>query len=435
MYLYIYTANYKTGLMIKIVLLVILYLVFPVFVIFICKRWSLFSRFGTIVVAYAFGLLLGNIGLMPHGSEEYNSYKAGRGVIPVTEFNNLVETGLLTEDDRFVNRIAGVQDMILTIVIPLALPLLLFSLRIRKWLKYAGTGFLSMILALFSVIIVVIAGYYIFRDSIPDCGKVAGMLVGIYTGGTPNVASIKTALNVDNDLFLMTHTSDLAIGAIVIIFFITLAPRIFGLILPKFKYKGTDIDTDEAVREAESVEDYSRLVSKGAGKNILKGLAVAILIFTVSGGLSFLVPHGSQMMVAILGVTTLGILASLIPGINKIDNSFQLGMYLILIFSFVVSSMADFRQFFTIEYVNIILFVAFVVFGSLFLHLIMAAIFRVNLDDFLITTTGLVYSPPFVPVVAGALKNKEIIITGLTVGVIGYAIGNYIGITIGGFLP
>ncbi|MEA1886622.1 MAG: DUF819 family protein, partial [Bacteroidota bacterium] len=118
-----------------------------------------------------------------------------------------------------------------------------------------------------------------------------------------------------------------------------------------------------------------------------------------------------------------------------ISNSFQTGMYLILIFSFVVSSMADLSRFFTIEYVNIILFVAFVVLGSLVLHLILSAIFRVNVDDFLITTTALVYSPPFVPVVAGALKNKEIIITGLTVGVIGYAIGNYIGITLGGLLP
>jgi uncharacterized membrane protein len=146
-------------------------------------------------------------------------------------------------------------------------------------------------------------------------------------------------------------------------------------------------------------------------------------------------PAGSQMMIAILGVTTLGILASLVPAINRIDNSFQLGMYLILIFSFVVSSMADLSSFFTIEYVNIVLFVAFVVFGSLVLHLLLSAIFRVNVDDFLITTTALVYSPPFVPVVAGALKNKEIIITGLTVGVIGYAIGNYIGITLGGLLP
>lgn len=386
-------------------------------------------------MAYAFGLIFGNIGILPHGNEDYIRFKQGRAAIPPIEMNMLIEDGSLDEDMRFVNQIANVQDTVLTIVIPIALPLLLFSLNIRKWIRYAGTGFLSMILALVSVVIVIITGYFIFRDSVPESGKVAGMLVGIYTGGTPNVASIKVALNVDNELFLMTHTSDLVIGAIVIIFFITLAPRIFRFILPAFKYRGNGPDQDHLAHEAESMEDYSRLVSKGAFKNIIKSLGIAILIFGIAGGLSFLGPSDSQMMIAILGVTTLGILASLVPSIKRIENSFQLGMYLILIFSFVVSSMADLASFATIEYVNIVLFVAFVVLGSLLVHLVLAAIFRVNVDDFLITTTALVYSPPFVPVVAGALKNKEIIITGLTVGVIGYAIGNYIGISIGGLLP
>jgi len=421
--------------MIKIVLLVLLYLVFPVFVILLCRRWSFFNKLGAIVIAYAFGLLFGNIGILPHGSDDYIMYKQGRAAIPKTELNMLIDDGLLTEDERFANQIASTQDLIMTIVIPLALPLLLFSLKIRKWLRYAGTGFLSMFLALISVIVIDIAGYYIFRDSVHDSGKVAGMLIGIYTGGTPNVASIKAALNVDNELFLMTHTSDLVIGAVVIIFFITLAPRLFGLFLPKFKYKGVDLDPKMAAREAESVEDYSKLVGKGALINILRSIGVGIIIFALAGGISLMGPAESQMMIVILGVTTLGILASLIPAVNRISNSFQAGMYLILIFSFVVSSMADLSRFFTIEYVNIVLFVAFVVFGSLIFHFILSAIFRVNVDDFLITTTALVYSPPFVPVVAGALKNKEIIITGLTVGVIGYAIGNYIGITLGGILP
>jgi len=36
--------------------------------------------------------------------------------------------------------------------------------------------------------------------------------------------------------------------------------------------------------------------------------------------------------------------------------------------------------------------------------------------------------------VAGALKNKEIIITGITGGIIGYVAGNYLGIALAYFL-
>lgn len=421
--------------MIKIILLVILYLFFPLIIIYLCSKWSLFKKLGSIVIAYGFGLLFGNLGILPSGSDQYMLIREGRAAIPAPEMELMIEQGHLGEDDLYVNRIASIQDLILTIVIPLALPLLLFSLNIRKWLKYAGTGFLSMGLALVSVVVIIFAAYFIFRDSVPDSGKVAGMLVGIYTGGTPNVASIKTALGVDSNLFIMTHTSDLVIGAITIIFFITAAPKLFGLILPKFKNKDTSLDSDALIAEAESMEDYSQIVKgERALKNIFASLGVAILIFAISAGVSLLFNPASQMMIVILMITTLGIAASLIPSVNKIKNSFQLGMYLILIFSFVVSSMADLSKMISAEYLNVTLMVAFVVFGSLFLHLALAAIFKVNVDDFLITTTALVYSPPFVPVVAGALKNKEIIITGLTVGILGYAIGNYIGIFIGQLL-
>jgi uncharacterized membrane protein len=36
-------------------------------------------------------------------------------------------------------------------------------------------------------------------------------------------------------------------------------------------------------------------------------------------------------------------------------------------------------------------------------------------------------SPLFVPVIAAAIGNKKVIVSGLTVGIIGYAIGNYLG--------
>ena len=115
-----------------------------------------------------------------------------------------------------------IQDMLTSIVVPLAFPLLLFSLNVKRWLKYAKAGFISMILAMISVIIIIITGFYFFRDMIPDAWKVAGMLVGLYTGGTPNLASLKVALNVDPGAFLMTSTYDILMGAVTIIFFITL---------------------------------------------------------------------------------------------------------------------------------------------------------------------------------------------------------------------
>jgi uncharacterized membrane protein len=223
-------------------------------------------------------------------------------------------------------------------------------------------------------------------------------------------------------------------GAVTIIFVITAGPRIFRAILPPFKHNGDSGETDAIVAETESFEDYSGMFRKGRLIPLLKAAAMALVIFIASFGLSLLLPGISQMVVVILSITTFGVLASLVPYVNRIEKTFQLGMYFILVFSFTVASMADLGLIFSIGYLGLFAYISYAYFGSLLLHLLLSKIFRVNADDYLITTTALVFSPPFVPVVAGALKNKDVIITGITVGIIGYIIGNYLGVALGYFL-
>jgi uncharacterized membrane protein len=168
--------------------------------------------------------------------------------------------------------------------------------------------------------------------------------------------------------------------------------------------------------------------------DLFKALSLSILIFAIGGGISLLVPKPNDVMVAILVITTLGLAASLIKPINRLRNSFQLGMYLIIIFSLVISSMANFSNMFKVEYLQLFLYVTVVVFGSIAIHVGLASIFKIDADTTIISITALTYSPPFVPSVAGALKNKDIIITRLTIGILGYAFGTYLGVAVGKIL-
>jgi len=89
--------------------------------------------------------------------------------------------------------------------------------------------------------------------------------------------------------------------------------------------------------------------------------------------------------------------------------------------------MADLKKF-SMEAMPIFLYISYTISLSLLLHLLLSKIFKIDADTMIITSTALICSPPFVPVVAGALNNRSIIISGLTVGIVGYAIGNYLGI-------
>lgn len=423
--------------MIKLIILVLFYLAFPLVIIQMCKRWSICKKLGCIVLSYGFGLLIGSVGILPRASDSLRSMLHGDPSLPKAEIEMLISQGKLEQGDYFANQVASLQDNF-TMLVALAFPLMLFSLNIKRWLKYASKGFLSVLLALIAGPVMVTLGFFIFKNLIPEAWRLAGMFVGIYTGGTPNFIALSMALDVDANLFLIASTYDIVVGAFLVLFFITIAPKIFRLILPPFKYKENEIEDNLVARETEDIEDFSGMFQKNRILPLLLSLILSIIICVISVGVGELLkkplPKLPNMAVIILTITTLGILASFIKRINKIEKTFQLGMYLIIIFCLVVATMADLRTMFNIGMLNLILFITWVYFGSLLLHLILAKIFRIDSDNFLITAAAYIFSPPYVPLVASALKNKDVIVTGITGGIIGYVLGNYFGVALAYFL-
>ena len=64
------------------------------------------------------------------------------------------------------------------------------------------------------------------------------------------------------------------------------------------------------------------------------------------------------------------------------------------------------------------------------IQIILAKLFRIDGDTVLVSSIALINSPPFVPLVAAALNNKDVVLTGISIGLLGYAVGNYLGIGI-----
>ncbi|HAX40892.1 MAG TPA: hypothetical protein DCY10_08470, partial [Clostridiales bacterium] len=69
-------------------------------------------------------------------------------------------------------------------------------------------------------------------------------------------------------------------------------------------------------------------------------------------------------------------------------------------------------------------------FGAILLHLLFCKVFKIDSDTALITSTAGIYGPAFIVPVADAMKNREVVLPGLICGIIGYALGNYLGIGI-----
>ena len=382
-------------------LFLLFYLLFPALVVYACKKSTTLNKVGEILLLYGVGILIANLFIFPLGLNE---------------------------------AIAGLQDTLTSVTILLAIPMILFGCDFRHWpLKNAA---IALIIGVSAVIVTDIGGYFIFNQGDGNMKDVASLLVGVYTGGTPNLASIKLALGIDETTYILVNTFDMIISFIYLVFLMSVGIRLFRKLLSTKKVQDEGIEKVEWNSVIDSTHTYEGVFTRQHFGETMTAFGFSLLIVGISMGISFLIAHKiDNMLILIISLTTLSILASFIPGVRKMEKSYDAGMYLVLVFSLVVASMVDVTA---IDYrasLGIVGYIAFVIFVSLFLSILSAKILKVDSDTMVISSVALINSPLFVPMIADSMKNRKVIITGITVGVVGYAIGNYLGILIHGILP
>lgn len=379
--------------MFNIIILTVAFCTIPAGVLWLCRRISFLGKIGPVLILYMTGLVIGNSGLMP-------------------------------------DQLPTVQDLMSNATVPLAIPLMLFGCTFRR--EGTRSQILALITGLISVITAVTAGYLIFGEHIEEGAKVGGMLTGVYTGGTINLAALKTMLNVKDSTYILINSYDILVSFMYLTFLLTIGIKLFRKFLPHDTTSLTSQDEEEIRKEIAKGEEnpYKGMFTKAGMRQSGILLGVTILICAISGGIALLLPEGMFMTVFILLLTTLGIGASFIRKIHDMKYSYDIGMYFIYIFCIAVASMADLSKLDLAGGLNLLGYLLAVVFGSLLLQVIFAKIFRIDSDMMVISSVTFINSPPFVPMMAAAMKNKDVLVPGLSIGIIGYAAGNYLGFLI-----
>jgi uncharacterized membrane protein len=131
----------------------------------------------------------------------------------------------------------------------------------------------------------------------------------------------------------------------------------------------------------------------------------------------------------IISITTLGMALSFSRRVRELALSYKTGMYLIYVFCFVVATMASLDDIARVGF-TITVFVLGTVTGSLLLHALLCKLAGVDSDTFMVTSVSAICSPPFVPLLVKALGNPGVMLSGMTTGIIGYALGNYLGVSL-----
>lgn len=381
--------------MIKVYIILACYVLFPLLIIEGFKRWTAVQKIGTVVLAYAVGIIASLCGVMQF------------------------------PDPAAAATFSKLQSTIMSVTVPLAIPLMLFNCDFKLWTKALPKTAWALVTGLASVVIAVVTGYFIFRNNVPEAANVAGMMTGIYTGGTVNFNALGASLGVDKSVMAIVLAFQMVITMPYIFFLLGGGYKVFRKVLPykDITHKGR---TDENTVETADVENYRGMFEKKNFIGMLKGLGLSVIFLAMGAGLALLITGTLSELVVILTITTLSIIASFFKKVRELPKTFELGMFFILIFSVIVASMFDIHS---VSGGSLYVggFVLWIMGISVILHLILCRIAKVSGDLFCVCQVGLLCSPPFVPPIAGAMKNKKVLISGIVVGLVGYAVGTYIG--------
>lgn len=373
-------------------LILFIFIFAPALVLWLCRRIPILDKIGPIMILYALGIILGNIPWKP-------------AQMPL------------------------VQEIATSVSIPLAIPMMLFGCRFT--LKEASQQVRVCISGFLSVFIAVVIGYLIYGRLVNEGAEIGGIMSGMYTGGMVNAAALQSIFKVEEQAYVIMCSYDVVISFLYLVFLVSVGYKFFRWLYGE--KQSTTLTTEERRELEEQIAEqkrnpYAGLWSKAGMRELGKTVGITIVVV----GLSALatLPFSSDLfdLVFFLTLSTLGVACSFLKPVRTLERSFDLGMYLIYIFSIAMASMADFSHINLAEGLNQIGFLLVAVFGSLTLHALFCRLMRIKADAMVASSVAFVNSPPFVPMMVMAMKNKSVLIVGLGAGIVGYAAGNYFGV-------
>ncbi len=323
-------------------------------------------------------------------------------------------SGILAAHIPGVQFSATLAEGVIAGTVLVAVPLLLFPSDLRQWVRLARSTVLSFVIAVLAVCASSALVFVLLGSKLPAAANISGMLAGLYTGGTPNMSAVALARGVDQETFVLVNGADVILGSAYLLFLMSVAKPLLSRIYPAF------VSAGEGPLEEVSTRPGPR--RRGAVVAVVLSMALS----AAAAGASWLLLGRFSDALIILSITTLAMLCALAPAVRRLPYSYETGQYLLLVFCVTIGAQADVER--MLQYGSyVLLYCACVLLSAVLLHGLVARFFRIDVDTLIITSTAAIYGPPFVGPIAKVLGNREVVVSGMTAGVLGLAMGNYLG--------
>ncbi|MBN8193432.1 DUF819 domain-containing protein [Bacillus sp. NTK074B] len=341
---------------------------------------------------------------------------------------------------------SAVYDAVWTFIIPLAIPLLLFHVNVKRVWQESGRLLMLFLISSIGTVAGVIISFFLLRDHIPVLDKIGAMLSASYIGGGVNFAAMAGKFEAPGEMVSSAVVADNLMMAIYFIVLMTIpgigffrkrfhAPHVEKVESGRMKEEGKTL--------AESFWERKDISLKDIALSVGTAFLLVMVSFKIAGFLDGVIPSGEEtsfflnLLNGLFGdqylmLTTLTFLAlALFPKyFESINGSQEIGTFLIYLFFVVIGIPASIPM--IVENAPLLLvFVFIIVLVNMAVSLTAGKLLNYDLEEILLASNANVGGPTTAAAMAIAKGWKDLIGPILVVGTLGYIIGNYIGTTLG----
>lgn len=332
--------------------------------------------------------------------------------------------GILLSNVNIIPTEAVVYDTVWDYLVPLALPLLLYHVDIRKIWRESGKLLLAYVIGAVGTVVGAFVAFLLFKRVIPEIPGITAMMTGTYIGGSVNFMALSDVFKVSEELVSSATIAD------------NLNMAIYFFVLLSIPVRCRD--------QAVTGKNKERKKQELSLKNISVCLAMGFLLVALSGKVAELVGGmivpmnpGAEIVKNLLGnkylwITTLSVVgATVFPEFfGAIQGGQEIGTYMIYCFMFVIGAPASIKGIIKNSPALLLFAVVIVAFNMLFTFG-GGKLLKIKRDVLIIASNANVGGPTTAASMAIAKGWEDLVGPSLLIGSFGYVIGNYMGMLVG----
>lgn len=300
-----------------------------------------------------------------------------------------------------------VYDFFIGPTLPIAIALMILGLDI-SCLKSVPTSLLKVYIvgALGSAIGGIVASLVVYQIT----GDIVSLSLGAelsasYIGGGENAVSMKEILNIPNEEFIVIFTVD------------NLLTSLWMIITMMFS---TTLQTSSSTEDTVRPFTYDRMIEK-----IMVTLATAFGVCLISSKIATYVGLHPILIITIIGT----IIAQVSFLRSYLDPSYILGSIVFYPFFFSMGAISDISTLSSLPTAYLIMPVIVVACHGLTLF-IYYKMTKANASEIALASQALIGGVGTAVAIAQAKRWKNLVTYGVFIGILGYAIGNYVGLAV-----